>query len=114
MSRYFRPILTLSPPVTLCCTSRNPLKYVTHFGPPNFLVVHTYMQMSLQGVHLSSWGFLYRGFVRGFCLESLSGGRRGWFLSVPSFVIRYNRKLNITFNFQVSYVGHYMPNQPEN
>src|SRR6218665_3609174 len=57
--------------------------------------MHTYM--SLQGVCVSSRGFLFGGLSGGF----LSGRfRPGWFLSIPllSEHIHYNRKLNITFN----------------
>ena len=48
------------PTVTLCHTSRDPLKYVTHLGPPIFS---------------SSCICLYRGFLssRVFCLEFLFG-----------------------------------------
>ena len=35
-SRCFGPIFTTPPAVTLCHTSRDPLKYVTHLGTPNF------------------------------------------------------------------------------
>ena|SRR6218665_208690 len=34
-----------------------PLKYVTHLGAPEFLVVHAYIHMSLQGVVLVRGGF---------------------------------------------------------
>src|SRR6218665_2320551 len=48
-----------------------PLKYVTHLGTPQFLVVHAYIHMFLQGGCLTSTGFVYGGFVRGaFCLEA--------------------------------------------
>src|SRR6218665_232900 len=59
--------------------------------------MHTYI--SLQGVCVSSQGFLFGGLSGVF----LSGRfRPGWFLSVPllSEHIHYNRKLNITFNFR--------------
>src|SRR6218665_3539565 len=60
-----------SPPsVTLCHTSRT----------PQFLVVHAYIgYMSLQGVCVSSRGFLFGGLSGGF-LSGRFGG--GWFLSV--------------------------------
>src|SRR6218665_1625961 len=65
-----------------------PLKYVTHLETPQFLVVHAFIHMSLQGVCLSLWCFLSRRFVRGgFCLSPLL-----------SEYICYNIKLNITFN----------------
>src|SRR6218665_3266231 len=55
--------------------------------------------MSLQGVCVSSRGFLFGGLSGGFLSERFCPG---WFLSVPllSEYIRYNRKLNITFNFR--------------
>src|SRR6218665_958032 len=58
--------------------------------------MHTYM--FLQGVCVSSRGFLFGVCLGVFCLE---GFVREWFLSVPflSEYIHYNRKLNITFNF---------------
>src|SRR6218665_2245071 len=78
-----------SPPsVTLCHTSWDLLKYVTHLGPPIFS--STCMRTCL-----------YRGFVLvrgGFCLE---GFVRGGFCPSPllSEYIHHNSKLNITFNF---------------
>src|SRR6218665_2753651 len=59
--------------------------------------MHTYM--SLQGVCVSSRGFLFGGLSGFFCLE---GFVRGGFCSSPllSEYIHYNRKLNITFNFR--------------
>src|SRR6218665_1627772 len=59
--------------------------------------MHT--NMSLQGVCVSSWGFLFVGLSGGFCLE---GFVRGGFCSSPllSEYIHYNRKLNITLNFR--------------
>src|SRR6218665_1576718 len=56
--------------------------------------MHTYNTYVFTG-SLSSRGFLSGGFLSGrFC--------SGWFLSIPllSNYIRYNRKLNITFNFR--------------
>src|SRR6218665_3594532 len=87
---YFGPILTLS----LCHTSGNLLKYVTHLGPPIFssTCIHT---------------CLYRGFVLvrgGFCsgVFCLKGFVLGGFCPSPllSEYIRYNRKINIIFNFK--------------
>src|SRR6218665_329084 len=58
--------------------------------------MHTYM--SLQGVCVSSRGFLFGVCLGVFCLE---GFVRGGFCPSPllSEYIHYNRKLNITFNF---------------
>src|SRR6218665_2239329 len=58
--------------------------------------MHTYM--SLQGVCVSSRGFLFGGLSGVFCLE---GFVRGGFCPSPvlSEYIHYNRKLNSTFNF---------------
>src|SRR6218665_1148514 len=59
--------------------------------------MHTYM--SLQGVCVSSRGFLFGGLSGIFCLK---GFVRGGFCPSPflSEYIHYNRKLNITFNFR--------------
>src|SRR6218665_3994459 len=59
--------------------------------------MHTYM--SLQGVCVSSRGFLFGGLSEGFLSE---GFVRGGFCpsSLLSEYIHYNRKLNITFNFR--------------
>src|SRR6218665_708750 len=86
------------PPPSLCHTSRDLLKYVTHLGPPIFssTCIHT---------------CLYRGFVLiggGFCsgvclgFFGLEGFIRGGFCPSPllSEYIHYNIKLNITCNFR--------------
>src|SRR6218665_2209269 len=59
--------------------------------------MHTYM--SLQGVCVSSRGFLFGGLSGVFCLE---GFVRGDFCpsTLLSENIHYNRKPNITFNFR--------------
>src|SRR6218665_2213441 len=59
--------------------------------------MHTYM--SLQGVCVSSQGFLFGVCLEYFCLEDFI---RGGFCPSPllSEYIHYNRKLNITFNFR--------------
>src|SRR6218665_2427137 len=59
--------------------------------------MHTYM--FLQGVCVSSRGFLFGGLSGVFCLE---GFVRGGFCpsSLLSEYIHYNKKLNITFNFR--------------
>src|SRR6218665_887244 len=59
--------------------------------------MHTYM--SLQGVCVSSRGFLFGGLSGVFFLK---GFVRGCLFPSPflSEYIRYNRKLNITFNFR--------------
>ena len=94
------------PPVTHCHTFRDPLKYVTHLGTPQFLVVHTYIYVFTGGFVLVRRGFC-RGILPGFfCLEGFIPCSllklKKWFLSVHhlSEYIRYNRKLNITFNFR--------------
>src|SRR6218665_2501409 len=70
---------------------------MSHISDPQFLVVHEYIHMSLQGVCLCSRGFLSGVFLSGRSCP-------GWFLSVPFLseymYIRYNMKLNITFNFR--------------
>src|SRR6218665_350641 len=57
--------------------------------------MHTYM--SLQGVCVSSRGFLFGVCLGVFCLK---GFVRGGFVRNTLQYIRYNRKLNITFNFR--------------
>ena|SRR6218665_850843 len=90
----------LTPPrVIHCHTSLDPptsTQYISE--PPNFSItcIHTYVFTG--GVVL-----VRGGLCPGFCPVLLSGRLcSGWFLSVPhlSEYIRYNRKLNITFNFR--------------
>src|SRR6218665_2095482 len=92
--RYFGPIFTPS----LCHTSRDLLKYVTHLGPPIFssTCIHT---CPYRGFVLVRDGFCPGVCLRVFCLE---GFVRGGFCPppLPSEYIHYNRKLNITFNFR--------------
>src|SRR6218665_2161492 len=57
-------------PCTLCHTSRDPQKYVTHLGPPRFLV--GLVQKSRTKVSCTNSISIVRG---GFCA--------GWFMSVP-------------------------------
>jgi len=52
--------------------------------------MHTYIHMSLQEICLSLWCFCQKGFVRGGVCPS----------PLLSEYIRYNIKLNITFNFR--------------
>src|SRR6218665_3132535 len=88
------------PPVTHCHTSRDPLKYVTHLGTPEFSVVHAYIHVFtgrfvlVRGVLV--WGVLSREFLSGrFC--------SGWFMSVPSSarIHPLQQKLIITFNYRI-------------
>src|SRR6218665_2303735 len=90
--------------VTLCHTSRDLLKYVTHLGTPTFssTCIHTCLY---RGFVLVRGGFCSGVGLGVFCLEGASYVNRfrpGWFLSVPllSEYIHYNRKLDITFNFR--------------
>src|SRR6218665_76724 len=80
------------PPVALCHTSRDPQKYVTHFGPPIFRRPSTKNQDKSPMYKFSlncSRGFCPGGFVRGgFCP----------FLLMSEYIC-YNRKVNITLNF---------------
>src|SRR6218665_3234347 len=71
---------------------------MSHISDPQFLVVHAYMHI-FTGVCVSSRGFLFGGLSGGILSERFCPG---CFLSVPhlSEYIRYNRKLNITFNFR--------------
>jgi len=88
-----------SPSVTLCHTSRDPLKYVAHLGPPNFSSTKTRTKTSCA----KSLSMVSGVFVRGvlfwfFVCKVLSGV----VLSVPPPLLEYlpyNRKLNITFKF---------------
>src|SRR6218665_2452382 len=95
------PILT--PPVTLCHTSRDPPKYVTHLGPPDFCRPSTKSpdKSPLYKFSLNcSRGFLSGGFV--FCLE---GFVPGCFLSIPSSVrmhvlqqkVKHHLKLHVSY-----------------
>src|SRR6218665_200646 len=68
-----------SPPVTLCHTSRDtPRKYVTHLGPPRFLVVlvqRTRTKAPCTNSINRSQGFLSGGFCPGvFCLKGFVVG----------------------------------------
>src|SRR6218665_820181 len=65
-----------------------------------YIYIHTYIHVSLQGVCLSSQGFLSGGFLsERFCPD--------WFLRIPPsariqiLYIRYNRKLNFNFRFRM-------------
>ena len=85
-------------PVTHCHTSRDPLlKYVTHLGTPNFLVVGPCLYRE---VCLSSWGFLSGCFVRGYFVWKFLFGVVFVRSPLCQNIIRYNRKLNINFNFR--------------
>src|SRR6218665_1002389 len=81
-------------PVTLCHTSRDPRKYVTHPGPPPRFLVGL-VQKSRTKVPCTNYISIVRG---GFC-----PGVFVWvgFCPFPllSQYICYNRKLNITLNF---------------
>src|SRR6218665_631787 len=103
MSRYFWPILTPSPPDTLCHTSRDPPK-VRHTSRTPLIFsrsstktrTKTPCTNSLSIVH---GAFCPGGFVRGsFYLE---GFVWGGFCLFPllSENICYNRKIKITLNF---------------
>src|SRR6218665_2631693 len=84
--------------VTLCHTSRDLLKYVTHLGAPIFS--STCIPTCLyRGFVLVRGGFCSGVCLGVFCLE---GFVRGGFCpsSLLSEYIHYNRKLNIPFNFR--------------
>src|SRR6218665_1199217 len=76
------------PPVTLCHTSRDPQKYVTHLGPPIF------SRPSTKNPDKSP---MYNSllFVRGVFVQGALSG----VVFVLSEYICYNRKVNITLNF---------------
>ena len=95
MSRYFRLILTPSP----CHTSRDPPKYVTHLGPPQFLAFLVQKPGQKPPVQILSQLLNRGGFYPG--VFSLEGFVRGGFCLLPllSECIWYKRKLNITLNF---------------
>src|SRR6218665_3046025 len=84
------------PPHTLSHIPGPPRKYVTHLGPPRFLVG------LVQKTRTNSVSIVRGVFVRGFC-QGYFVWRfcSGWFLSVPllSEYICFSRKLNITLNF---------------
>jgi len=96
-------ILDQCPPLrchTLSHISGPLLKYVTHLGTPNVFVVHTYIHIIFTGKFvLVRGGSCLGGFVRGFLFGRFF---RGDFCLSPllSAYIRYNRNLNITFNFR--------------
>src|SRR6218665_2937072 len=103
MSRYFWPILTPTPPVTLCHTSRDPPKVRHTSRTPRFLVGIVQKSRTKVLCTNSLSQLFVEVFVRGFC--------PGWFLyggfvrvgfcpfPLLSQYICYNRKLNITLNF---------------
>src|SRR6218665_1989409 len=105
MLRYFGQFLP-PPPVTLCHTSRDPQKYVTHLGPPDFLVglVQTIRTKTLCTNSLNC----SRSFVREGLSEGLWTGRfcPGGFLSIPPSVTIHllQQKVKHHFKFHVSYV----------
>src|SRR6218665_1386892 len=89
MSRYFWPILTPLPPVTLCHTSRDPSKV-----PPHPIFSRPSTKIPDKSPRYKFYPNCSRRFLsEGFCPV--------WFLSVPPSVTTfcYNRKLNITINF---------------
>src|SRR6218665_3873231 len=101
-SRYFWPILT--PPVTLCHTSRDLPKYVTHLGTPPIFSrpsTKTPNKSPLYKFSLNcSWGFCPGGFVRGsFVWKVLFGVVFVHIFPLLSEYICCNRKVNITLNF---------------
>ena len=86
------------PPVTLCHTSRDPRKYVTHLGlPPIF---------SRPSTKIPDKSPLYKFYLN--CSRRfLSGGFcPGWFLYVPPSVTIHllQQKVKHHFKFHVSYV----------
>src|SRR6218665_3964130 len=94
----------LPPPLSHFVTHPGTLqKYVTHLGPPRFLV-GLVQKKSRTKAPCTNYLSIIR---KGFCSGGLSGGllsrrfRPGWFLSVLilSEYICYDRKLNITLNF---------------
>ena len=103
MSRYFWPIFTPSPSVTLCHTSRDPPTSTSHISDlPRFLV-GLVQNTRTKAPGTNSLLIVLRGFFLGycqwfFCLEYFI---RDGFYSFPllSQYICYNRKLNITLNF---------------
>src|SRR6218665_1743625 len=86
------------PSVILCHTSRDLLKYVTHLGPPIFsstCIGPTYM--SLQGVWVSSRGFLFGSLSGGFCLEGFV--RSGFCPPPPVRIHPLQQKTKYPFQF---------------
>src|SRR6218665_3269191 len=87
------------PPVTLCHTSRDPQKYVTHLGPPIFVGL---VQKARTKAPCTNFLLIVRGgFCPGVFVFCLEGFVRGGFCSFPllSEYICCNRMLNITLNF---------------
>src|SRR6218665_2585216 len=85
------------PPVTLCHTSRDPKKYVTHLRSPRLLV--GLVQKTQTKAPCSNFLSIVRG---GFCPGGLClGFVQGGVCPFPllSEYICYNRKLKITLNF---------------
>src|SRR6218665_268643 len=78
MSRYFWPILTPSPPVTLCHTSRDPPKVRHTFRTPRFLLGLVQKTRTkapcTNSLSIVRGGFCLGAFVRGsFVWKLLSG-----------------------------------------
>ena len=74
---------------------------MSHISNPQFLVVHAYIDMSLQGFVL-----VRRGFCSGVCLGFLSGRFcSGWILSVPPSVrihpLQQKAKHHFQFRFHM-------------
>src|SRR6218665_3385279 len=107
MSCYFWPILTPPPLSHLVTHPGIPPKYVTHLGPPQFLV--GLVQKTRTKAPCTNSLSIVRG---GFCLGVLSGGLLSgrfcseWFLSVPPSVRIHllQQKVKHHFKFHVSYV----------
>src|SRR6218665_3676338 len=102
MSRYFWPILTPSP-VTLCHTSRHPLKSTSHISdPPIFSRPSTKnpdKSLLYKFCLNCSRGLLSGGFCQGvICLEGFVWGNFCPFPLLSEYIC-YNRKLKITLNF---------------
>ena len=91
---FFGPISTSLPRHTFSHIS-GPLKYVTHLGPPIFSSTKNPDKNLLYNISFNC----LRGSCPGIlCLEGFVRGGFCPFL-LRSEYFRYNRKLNITFNF---------------
>src|SRR6218665_622547 len=105
MSRYFWPIFTPLPPVTLCHTSRDPPKVRHTSRTPPIYLVGLVQKIRTKALWTNSLSIVCGVFVWEGLSEGLWFGRfcPGWFLSIPPSVTIHllQQKVKHHFKFHV-------------